>query len=265
VANRTHDFDIVLGEEIVALEITSAVAGEVRAMWDAIGRADFDAPMLKQSWTVTLSAAGPGRPGPDVRRVAKEAPALVRQLEEVGFRQFDEVHSIDHEHAAAARDALLALGVRSGSAAGDPPRGATARLQIGTVGPGGTEDPEPLVLAVEEAAQANAAKLLAADPDGGHLFLWVDSTNSACEVPMVNPTIIPARVPELPSGVHTVWTATWARGATTLWRATPPQAWERLPVPHLPSYAAAITSDDSVLRAESEARDAVGRSLGDRD
>jgi hypothetical protein len=141
-----------------------------------------------------------------------------------------------------------------------PPPGSVPVLVIGTAGPGGSPDSGPLIQAVERAALSNVAKLLASGRDHRHLFVWLDSTNPACEMPMLL-VALPTQLPSLPAGVDTIWTATWARGATNLWRVTPPGPWERLDVPHLPSYVRAPTGDDSALRAENIARDAVGRTL----
>jgi hypothetical protein len=82
---------------------------------------------------------------------------------------------------------------------------------------------------VAERAEAKVNKLLAAQADERHLFVWIDSSHAGADLAM--PTLPPpAAPPRLPGGFDVVWAA--APGVEIpvqrLWRTIPPYGWEIL-------------------------------------
>lgn len=43
----THDFDILVGGSVIALEVTSAADGATTALWEAVTRSDWLEPSLQ--------------------------------------------------------------------------------------------------------------------------------------------------------------------------------------------------------------------------
>ena len=88
---RTHDFDILVGDKTVALEVTTA-ADAAHASMEAVAYSGaFPAPGLTSAWALGLPMGGGG----DIRvkRVVKQAPMHLAVLEACGRRQvfeFDE-------------------------------------------------------------------------------------------------------------------------------------------------------------------------------
>jgi hypothetical protein len=73
-----------------------------------------------------------------------------------------------------------------------------------------------------EHAGHNIAKLLAADADERHLFLWINASQADAELAMhTGPP--PQTPPPLPAGVDVLWVH---NESGRLWRVRPPAGWE---------------------------------------
>jgi hypothetical protein len=93
---------------------------------------------------------------------------------------------------------------------------------------GGTINPNRAIEAACRQIEANRAKLLAANADERHLFVWVDGLD-AIMMQAMEPERDqrPSWVPDFGPGVDTLWiaTRTWKPGVI-VWRLTPPSPWE---------------------------------------
>lgn len=246
----THDIDICLPDgRVVALEVTSSTVPEVVEMWDAINAVDWACDELSEGWSITLDATRRGLGGAKVRRFRKEAPQWLSVLEQVDpVIRPHILNNRDHDLGREAMNAithLRRLGVRGGGSVGPTNSGPTY-IVVGTVGPGGPVDGSTVNSAVEAATLANLTKLLKAEADERHLFLWVDATDSPSSAAMSS--FARPEPPELPHGIDCVWVALWMRGispqtnAHTLWRLVPPGPWAILHLPAVHDYAARRTA-----------------------
>jgi hypothetical protein len=246
--DATHDFDIRLDNQIIALEVTSATVAEVASMWLAILAVDWVCPELPESWSITLQAAERGRAGSAVRKFRRKAPPLLLQLsQEQTHLVGDVLHDPDRGDLSArsvpAIRGLRALGARSGGPIGTM-TGGPSSLSVGTVG-SRVANGSAVHTAVEREAVNNASKLLRADADERQLFLWVDDTDPGC-VEELTSFHLPLARPELPNGVDVVWVALWMQSTTpwsnvhALWRYADPTGWQIQRVPQVRLYADAL-------------------------
>jgi len=92
---------------------------------------------------------------------------------------------------------------------------------------GVSANPEAVNELVTERAEAKLEKLLRAEADERHLYVWIDSTRAAADLAMVTMPP-PERGPALPAGIDVVWAASfgWAGQPQRLWRTCPDGAWE---------------------------------------
>ena len=221
----THDFDILIGSRVIALEVTSAVDGEATALWNAVTGRGWLQPTLRYSWSLTVDAST------NIKNLTKSVTAALMTLESADVGKFGFGHPGGQQEAAVvdALATLSELGARGGSSIDDPP----SRIVIAVVGPGVWGGPEAISEAVVREAAANAEKLARAKADERHLFVWADWTMSDIQAAIIsvgNFGVMPA-VPDLPSGVDTVWVAPVAmvdEREAFLWRVTPPGGWEVL-------------------------------------
>ena len=217
-------------------------------MWRTIDSLDWSFDGLSRSWSVSLGAARHGDPGTHVGRCRREAPrwfeVLSQEIDSVARDYFG--GPPDPSLSPAAQDAiprLKALGVRTGSPI-DTMTGNRPIILVGTVG---TADGRSLNEVVTEAALTNIDKLRRAEADERHLLVWVDSTDNASEVAMVNFSL-PQEAPDLPDGLDGVWLALWMRGQNiesnvhSLWHFVPGNQWHLVRVPATRSYEEAITT-----------------------
>jgi hypothetical protein len=211
-------------------------------MWAAIYRLDWTVEGLSEGWSIALEAAQLGFDGAVVRTFHQKAPRWLAVLEEQGAASLGDIIGGDQERLSArAREAVVRLrelGARNGNSVG-PTRTGTVKLAVGAVGPTpGTTINE----AVETTVRDNIDKLRRAEADERHLFVWVDSSNALSESAMAQ-FDLPLSPPDLEPGIDTVWIAAWMRGVRSesniymLWRLTPGQGWQSLPVPLVGSYA----------------------------
>lgn len=223
--DATHDFDVLVSGKRVALEVTRAADKHVLSTRDAAFRRTFPAPALANSWTLSIRTIGAALPA--VNKIAKKSPSLLAVLEQHGMSEVDR-QLYPGQAPAAVVDAstnLVLLGVsraRVWDVDGPP--------QLFFIGHGGVSADADAVnrLAVEHAAK-NADKLLAAQADERHIFIWMDSSQPDAELAMhTGPP--PDAAPVLPDGVDVVWVA---NPSGHLWRSRPPGTWEALPCPRV--------------------------------
>ncbi len=232
---ETHDLDVVeiplLGR--VALEVTSARDEAIKSLHSAgYGRKHL-ARTLASDWWVGLPNDGELQ----VRKTFAKAEPHVRVLEQHGVRDLGGVALADrrppagaNEQVAAASRALFDLGVSYARRLSGPDRGEVPEFVPAFHGGAGS-DFGTLYALVEACANDNAAKLIAAECEERHLFVWMGSSASDAELAFA--TLSPPAVPpRLPAGVDALWLAspTTTPGAAfaRLWRLRPPGGWENL-------------------------------------
>ena len=233
-----HDFDIVTADGTVALEVTtSADELAVRAFARMSSGAITEAPELREVWALTTEHPKDEASMPDFKRIGKESGPLLEALEAEGCREVGRTFSPIHRLSGRPRqiaEKLLTLGVKSAAALG-PPREGGGWFAVSLVGGGGWLDPEALNAAVVKECAANVKKLLSANRDDRHAFIWMDTSNFAAEFAlfMNRP---PLSGPNLPDAVSTAWIGLWDPGRTAgsnsslLWKATA-GGWKILDVP----------------------------------
>jgi hypothetical protein len=225
-SEATHDFDIVTAGLRIALEVTTAADDAHVSMESVAYSQAFPAPDLANSWLLGLPITGGG--DIVIKGVVKRAPALLAVFERHDIKQlfdFDDwTLGSEPQDVAEAAMILRQLGVTSAIVFGE---GADNPVVLFAGHGGGTANPEHVNLSVAEAAQANLVKLLAADADERHLFVWIAESHPGGELAM-HVGILPSGPPELPTGIDVAWAAS-AHGAR-LWRVQPPGAWELVEV-----------------------------------
>jgi hypothetical protein len=221
----THDFDVLLSHKCVALEVTRAANERVLSTLAAAFRRPFPAPGLANSWLLSIPTVGPAPPA--VKEIVKRSPPLLAVYEQHGLSEITSQLYPGQAPAAVvdASTTLVRLGVsraRVWDVDGAP--------QLWFIGHGGVSSNVDAVnrLAAEHAAR-NAEKLLAAQADERHLFIWMDKSQADAELAMhTGPP--PDTPPVLPHGVDVVWIA---NPSGHLWRSRPPGSWEALPCPRV--------------------------------
>jgi hypothetical protein len=169
----THDFSIKLPSgRIVALEVTSSATPELKSMWSAIGKYDWEAARLSRSWTLLLRQPTNGYE-PSIKRVNREAEGHLESLEHVGVHQFGmsrQLRTSSPQEAIAVRSLSL-LGVTMGSSVQSATYPPTIVLGSGR---GVVGEPRILNQEIEMIIDANIEKLRKADAHERHLFVWLD-------------------------------------------------------------------------------------------
>ncbi len=228
--NGQHDFEINTGERTIALEVTSTTVGEVRTMWDAVGRHLWECTKCSWGWSISVEAAGPGKRGTPIGPLRRKIEEHLVVLEQAGVLHFGASHPLPTDPSSA--DAVLALeklGVRQGGCLGLPRHpDIPPQIGLGTSGPAGVADPDNLNPAVGRAIQNNIEKLRRAAVDERHLFVWVDSTDSICFAPLTFGTL-PTTQPTMAEDLDKVWVAAELPGPTVptsvLWAVTASGPW----------------------------------------
>jgi hypothetical protein len=245
--DKTHDFDLRLNDgRMIALEVTSSTVPEVVAMWAAIDACDWQCAELTQSWSVSLVAAQRGEVGANVKRFRKEGPRWLGVLEMEPSPVFGDLvgGSPPAHFSAAGREAIAALRelqVHSASPIGTMTI-APRTIGVGTIGPGGPSDGSSIIEELQRAASANQEKLLRSSGQERHLFLWVDSSDSASATSMAT-FALPSRPPALDDCIDAAWVGMWMSGITpesqiqALWRWDRVAGWRIEQVPPVRSYS----------------------------
>ena len=221
----THDFDVLLSCKCAALEVTRAANERVLSTLAAAFGSAFPAPGLVNSWLLSIPTVGPAPSA--VKAIVKRSPSLLAVYEQHGLSETNGQLYPGQARAAVvdAGTTLVRLGVSRAHVWGvdGPP-------QLWFIGHGGVSADVDAVnrLAAEHAA-GNADKLLAAQADERHLFIWMDASQAEAELAMhTGPP--PDSPPVLPHGVDVVWVA---NPSGHLWRSRPPGSWEVLPCPRV--------------------------------
>ena len=214
------DFELNLPSgAVAAVEVTSAVDSQILATHAALKkRGHFVArSQTKNDWLVLPAK------GADIRRVRDQIDAYLAAVEADGLSRFH--HDLDsHEHESVKR-LYEDLNVESGGLV----RWKEAAIGIGGSGWAGSVGVGHAQAAVEREAgkEDNRRKLRESRHDEKHLFVLVDSTESAAWV-AVRDLDPPASPPSLPPEITVVWAAApVAVSAWKVWRGSS-RGWEKI-------------------------------------
>lgn len=228
--DNMHDFDLV-GDEVIAVEVTRAARDPDISMWTAINKRTWHAPTLHRRWTISVVQPSETA-APRIKKLHREAEKLLAVLENSGVGEF-ESRSPERRVGDQALDAiagLARLGVVRGREIGPPGAGEVPHIYVGSSG-GFTTSPEAINARASMEIQGNITKLRAANADQRHLFIWVHST--AHEVELALHQNHPPGPLQMPEGLDTVWLARpgfhgYDAPLYRLWRAERGRGWEIL-------------------------------------
>lgn len=236
---RTHDFDIELPNGLrIALEVTTAAEPSVISQRHAAFAREWTNPRLTNNWWITIRDS-PARTQNSITRVVQTMSPLLEQFERAGLtmveprregRGKDRSATLPPE-MEAERQEMLRLRVAAARAWGQPAAGEDAAILIsfrrGLTGQ--SWDLNELVVA---RARHKLEKLLGADANERHLFVWLDNSQAAAELAMET-LPPPSPGPPLPPGIDTVWLATIGSDSRVarLWQAGPREPWTVLTPP----------------------------------
>ena len=99
--NGQHDFEIDTGERTIALEVTSTTVGEVRTMWDAVGKQSWECTKCSWGWSISVEAAGPGNKGAPIGQIRRRIEDHLLVLEQAEINYFGPPHPLPTDPAAA--------------------------------------------------------------------------------------------------------------------------------------------------------------------
>ncbi len=232
--DASHDVDIkLLDGRRIALEVTSAADPELRSMRVAAYEKVWNAPSLSANWWVSFA----GGSQVQIKAMMRGLEANLRILEEhgvTGVGTFSSAQGADTSDAVAeATRQILGGRITGAGSLGAPAPGESARMLLSSHR-GFTAGGHEVNAVVADAAEANVKKLLAADADERHLFVWIDEDAAELEIGTQPP---PAAVPTLAGGIDVVWAAKRAAPGALferLWRLQPPGGWEALGRPVSP-------------------------------
>jgi hypothetical protein len=225
--DASHDVDIELpGGRRIALEVTSAADTELLSMHAAAFGKTWNAPSLSSNWWISFDGGSPV----EIKTLMRGLEAQLKVLEEHGVAEVSTLsHAQRHDAPSAVIDAtrqILVGRITSARRWGASAPGESARMLLvphrGLSAGGGQVN-----ALVADAAEANVEKLLAANADERHLFVWIDEDAGELEMFAQLP---PPSEPSLPDGIDAVWAAT--RGKTPeadferLWRLQPDGGWK---------------------------------------
>jgi hypothetical protein len=228
----SHDFDVELPDgRTIALEVTSAADEAMEALSREALHKVREEPTLRQSWWIGLPRDRSLRVDPLMARVVPLLEVLERHgVTEVSRypRPDPRVSRDDGSEAAQAVRGVLELGALHAHAIGPPPPGEAARVMASLAGGAGS-DFGSLNELVAECARKKAPKLIAAEGDARHLFVWL--RGSAADAQLAVTTLPPPEsTPEIPEGIDVVWLAPGIPGQpfSRLLRLEPSGGWETI-------------------------------------
>lgn len=225
-----HDFDIELSDgRRVALEVTSAVNGAVISLQNTAFGQEWPAPELQSDWWIGIpQEASTTR----LRSLRRTLVAELRILEAHGAPEIAPDwtdYGIPPELPPAVTRSVRAL-LDSGidwARSINSERSGDAQLHFVFHG-GASSDFEQLHRIVLERVTAKAPKLVRADADERHLFVWLDGTYPDAEL-AVGTLPPPSPAPELPAEVDAIWLSTPPFGnPERLWVLTSSAGWRVL-------------------------------------
>jgi len=53
----TYDFDLIVADKVIAVEVTTAADGVAKSLWEAVEQLQWEEPTLSLSWGITVIAA----------------------------------------------------------------------------------------------------------------------------------------------------------------------------------------------------------------
>jgi hypothetical protein len=268
-----HDYDVRVGDRVIALEVTRSAPEERSALHAAISRLhERRVDHITTHWQLSIPDAKSGYKGPDLHPIFDKAPPLLHLLEEHGVWGFGPGHEGQTEDAPdevrTAIETLRDLGLIAGHSVGPLVPKERPLLRVGTRGEADWIDASDVNHAVEICAAKKVSQLLAAGADERHLFVIVESTDYAASAALTVGMHLPDAPPTLPQGIDTVWVGAWMPRAwygcdiSPIWRVIPPGPWTRLQAADAHGFAAAH-GEPFVLNAEEQAREVVRRQLSD--
>lgn len=230
VRQGMHDFDIELADgRRVALEVTSAVDGAVIELQNTAFGNEWRAPELQSDWWIGIPQETTNI------RLRKSHCSFVSALRVLEAHRIPGIapdwidFGIPATLAAAvvqSVQSLFTLGIDWARSA-DPPQGGTAQLHFVFHG-GASSNFDQLHQLVLERVEAKHPKLLRADADERHLFVWIDGTYPDAELAVAT-LPPPSPAPDLPAGLDAVWLATPPFGdPERVWVLTPSTGWHAI-------------------------------------
>jgi hypothetical protein len=238
----THDFDVLLKDgRRVALEVTAAADHKRIAFDDRAFRTEWMAPELEHDWWLVLSRKVVGPPA-RVDRLVRQVLPLLRILEqhgitEVGRTWFRPAETALSSEPIEAQAALLVLGTNVAHLLG-PRRSPEAGQVFLSFSDGFGSDAGQLNSLVVAAAESNRSKLVEADADERHLFVWMNPSYSRAEAAASLGHLGDGPL-GLPPEIDRVWLSTQGVpnfgavdvagiGVLRLWTVRPPGAWQSI-------------------------------------
>jgi hypothetical protein len=206
----THDFDLMLaGGATIAVEVASLMNGPFRAFLNAKAGTTRPAPSLSGVWVLGFDHHQ------SVKKLWKIAETRLAELEAAGITEF-RIRFRPNEHRAitALRDGGVTMAIWR------PGRPGGIGLNDPLVGSFGLADVSE---GVAEAIADNRDKLVAADADARHVFVWVEIMHLAGSAMSISDRL-PDDCPPL-GPVDKVWVArdcflTGPEPADRLWTYT---------------------------------------------
>jgi hypothetical protein len=226
-----YDFQLLVGDEAAALEVTTCVDADLIQLDQALTRQgdEIPAPMLSRRWELWIDAKACPRPVPKSyaalkRRVEEHAPGLLSALEAQEVTYFERP---GYGRVPPEIEALVGLGIEFGGCRSEQVAGGQIQL-LPPGGGGGAIGPAAIVSAALAAADDNREKLERAGTTERHLAVWIDG--SAFLTWMGFDSGPPTERPELDGEITTLWCVGRSRqdGAYIIWRYTPPGPWKEL-------------------------------------
>lgn len=206
----THDYDIVVGDERVALEVTQHVDGAILAQHSLETKLSWCFDELSAYWAVGVFAPC------DLREFNKGIVAALQGLEASRRCSWCDAAPTGDQ---AVDGSFRELGVAWVHRVKDASPG---EVSITVASEDGPVSPEDIVSIVTDKAwlDDNLRKLGNADRSSRHLWIWIDAECYAAVGAMISSAhigILPSTAPELPSEIDVVWVAT-ASSSPIIWR-----------------------------------------------
>jgi hypothetical protein len=230
---ETHDLDVHAPSRTVALEVTSAGDRSLDELRRLLFTQEWEAPSLEHHWWLGFNEA----PRPHVKTLMQEVPRHLKVLEAYDVQTIRDEEPLPPgtpDEAVEAARAVFAQRCSHATKLDVAAQGEAPRL-FSSLGSGFTTGPEALNGIVERCAANKVAKLLVAEADERHLFVWLYA-EAYSRVELVLATQgPPSAAPTLPVGIDVVWAGVGPTdpGAPELglWRVQRGGEWEQLRAP----------------------------------
>lgn len=212
-----HDFDVVLLEQRVAVEVTIGTDEDMRRL-SGQASTPFTSPLLAGNWAVFL----PMDPQQNLRRIRPQLVPPLAVLERHGVEMVGRFEAPPtHPEAVEAAQELRRLRVSDARRLASPDDDGDGGIIVSLSGGNGS-DPDALNEVIASRLQAKHHQLGAAVADQRHLFVWVDQVDAW--MAMTDLPSPPAEAPELPPEIDVVWAAT--AGGRVLYRLERGGIWD---------------------------------------